>query len=435
MDSNISAMEPSLDFTDESTGGDRRWKYGGGHVRSMAPAEFDKYLDDTVAQRKDEFMAHLRQRAHVMLMAEKRDSRAKSLRDEGPTADDPLLVAMTSFTHWLESMRDARGPVLSAYMTPATANEPLSYAANIRHLLRNHWWTEALETDESPEALQLKDLTHVTTAPPTPSPVHLVKPMLEQSSPQAWLTVLSHISQLETDFLHAWQTNSWDPDGSLFHSRLQAWRKDTTLLSPINTIARRFLDLPPLPNSTSRAGMPENLRGSQPEVNLSTHPSAGLSYLRTNKVLPNHPILGPQKSTPPIKARFIGKAGFESKSLYGVSGFVASSETGNRELDLTTPGGAKGERRIKNVWVNGEGRVQVVLENSGDREALGVREGRLEPENRREMEARDRSAGLIGTLRKGAQRSRMVSRARPVENEAVSRLRDVGRRIERQPQP
>ncbi|RDA88748.1 hypothetical protein CP532_4109 [Ophiocordyceps camponoti-leonardi (nom. inval.)] len=88
-----------------------------------------------------------------------------------------------------------------------------------------------------------------------------------------------------------------------------------------------------------------------------SHPSAGISYLRTNAAMENHPIYGPQKKRTPVEARILHpKLGFSTGKL-GVGGFVTSPPDGNSKfnerrngklpvpgidfLDLKTYGGGK----------------------------------------------------------------------------------------------
>lgn len=58
-----------------------------------------------------------------------------------------------------------------------------------------------------------------------------------------------------------------------------------------------------------------------------THPSAGLTYLRSNAYIDNHPLYGPQKSHPPVTARILsprfGNANATAK--LGVAGFVVDN--------------------------------------------------------------------------------------------------------------
>jgi hypothetical protein len=128
----------------------------------------------------------------------------------------------------------------------------------------------------------------------------------------------------------------------------------------------QFLDLAPLaPPKVDALPGP----GSQKEFRTATnpyaengppatHPSAGLSYLRTSMYMDNHPIYGPQKHHPPVVARVMKPRrqtlGF--KAVLGVSGFIANAPQGdtvfnragtNRLLDRIDPdlvGGAK-------IWV------------------------------------------------------------------------------------
>lgn len=93
----------------------------------------------------------------------------------------------------------------------------------------------------------------------------------------------------------------------------------------------------------------------------STHPSAGLSYLRTKSYMDNHPLYGPQKQHAPVQARVLKprapKDG-QFQPAIGVGGFVAdkaSTDTAFNmsksatkyadkslfQLDMETPGGAK----------------------------------------------------------------------------------------------
>jgi hypothetical protein len=72
---------------------------------------------------------------------------------------------------------------------------------------------------------------------------------------------------------------------------------------------------------------------------LSTHPSAGLGYLRTKAYIANHPILGPQSKPAPVPSRVIqarttGTAR-EPFARLGVAGFVANDQY--RSTDAVGP--------------------------------------------------------------------------------------------------
>ena len=66
--------------------------------------------------------------------------------------------------------------------------------------------------------------------------------------------------------------------------------------STLNDIIWKFLDLP------GRDTKDEEIKAYGPPA---THPSAGLSYLRTHKHLHNHSLLGPQGEAPPVQARIL----------------------------------------------------------------------------------------------------------------------------------
>jgi hypothetical protein len=157
-----------------------------------------------------------------------------------------------------------------------------------------------------------------------------------------------------------------------------------------------FLDLAPLkaPNeegefSTSAAlegGSPYSARG--PPI---THPSAGLSYLRSSAFLENHPFYGPQEKHTPVEARVVRpRRGGDPRDLkIGVAGFIADAPVGdsrtNRKpgvhtresgnifdrLDIKKKGGSKLYVEPTEAVVNSIGRVELRVEEA-DPEAFLV---------------------------------------------------------------
>lgn len=126
---------------------------------------------------------------------------------------------------------------------------------------------------------------------------------------------------------------------------------------------------------------------------LSTHPSAGLGYLRTDAIVQNHPILGPQKERNPVAARVVESriAGRDPAAKLGIAGFVTSDEyvaTGERknyrttedpayDIDIATEGGAKLSVLPRYASVTNSGRVHIKLHRSVGAE-LQVARGALE---------------------------------------------------------
>ena len=131
---------------------------------------------------------------------------------------------------------------------------------------------------------------------------------------------------------------------------------------------------------------------------LSTHPSAGLGYLRTKSYLATHPILGPQAATSPVPARVIQprttSTNKESYARLGVAGFVANDQfrttdtsafgrggrTAARDvetLDIETPGGKKLLVSPQFGSVSNNGRIQIKLARATGPE-VAVARGELE---------------------------------------------------------
>ncbi|KAI0478962.1 hypothetical protein GGR56DRAFT_632741 [Xylariaceae sp. FL0804] len=143
----------------------------------------------------------------------------------------------------------------------------------------------------------------------------------------------------------------------------------------------RFLDLAPVqaPVEINRdmhasAGLEimRPLYGSRgPPI---THPSAGISYLRTMNYLDNHPIYGPQRNHPPVQSRILkprvpGAGSFDP--AIGVGGFIAATYKGDNKLnhktfgvqgqtnqfDLTRYGGTKLDSQPYGASVDSTGRI------------------------------------------------------------------------------
>jgi hypothetical protein len=165
---------------------------------------------------------------------------------------------------------------------------------------------------------------------------------------------------------------------------LRELRHDRTTLYEV---VGKFLDLAPIeqPNPVgdvlremapgqSRTMEKENPYGVHgPPI---THPSAGLSYLRTSAYVDNHPVYGPLKHHPPVKGRVFvssndataqGKTG----SL-GVGGWIVGSKSvreehrsrSTRTFDPSAHGGQKVWTQIFSAQVNSRGRVLLHAEEA-----------------------------------------------------------------------
>lgn len=118
------------------------------------------------------------------------------------------------------------------------------------------------------------------------------------------------------------------------------------LSSDLTALIVRFLDLPALTSEdeTSRGLLNAATRGFANIMNNlglsdsdtappATHPAAGLSHLRTNAYMENHPIYGPQAYHSPVLSRVLlsrqrDRGTALANAQLGVGGFVARDDVG-----------------------------------------------------------------------------------------------------------
>ncbi|KAG9192560.1 hypothetical protein G6011_11294 [Alternaria panax] len=177
--------------------------------------------------------------------------------------------------------------------------------------------------------------------------------------------------------------------------------KDPLTSKLVSKLILPFLRLPAIKfkNTTFREDAAkrdvEKYQFDQETAPLSTHPSAGLGYLRHYSYIANHPILGPQAHPTPIPARLMqARRTGTSNELYarfGVGGFVANDQfkgtdysPGNRSsilrardvetIDVDTPGGKKIMVEPKYASVTNDGRIHIKL-NRADDAAVKVASG------------------------------------------------------------
>ncbi|KAI1180757.1 mitochondrial ribosomal protein MRP51 [Nemania sp. FL0916] len=147
-----------------------------------------------------------------------------------------------------------------------------------------------------------------------------------------------------------------------------------------------FLDLAPLsdeprylahmrPNRSQEFDRPSPYATGGPPI---THPSAGLSYLRTHNFMENHPVYGPQKHHPAVKTRILkprSVAAGTFEPAIGVAGFIADRPVEQRtlgrsmaathkgyaltNLEIEEQGGAKMYLYVDAATVDSQGRVLI----------------------------------------------------------------------------
>lgn len=475
----LSALDEEYDFTDKGTtpsaqnvigirGSNKRWKYAASATRSMTPGEFKDYIGGKVRHRKDEFMHWLRARHHRKLLEDVTSQEESEMQSSDQTFDSESVAAKTAFVNWLKSMPSARLVEYlerqNAGLTPALASktasmEPISkidydeqqanpiaksfggnpaftFSAKIKSALKQQWRTAELDEEDSHHAdllrKQLSDLPEPAVNLPTPA-----YPSLNDHHAATWLKFLGVARKYEDDFLRAWSTHEWDPEHQHWKEYLIYLRAQNELSSELNNLIREFLDMPPM----QLTGIKERYKGflapQSASFNLSTHPTAGLSYLRTNNILHNHPLLGPQQYAPPVKARVVSTMG--DKVIYGLAGFAGvgnPDQDGRLDMGFEVRGGAKTNRHIKKVFVDGEGKIIVGSERHQSQDSVDIRDGALEQNSEVREAAERRALGVaqptsnIAEVLRASGRRRPFERAKPLENKTVDKLKEMQQSID-----
>ena len=154
----------------------------------------------------------------------------------------------------------------------------------------------------------------------------------------------------------------------------------------LHKLVEEYLDLP----SDRDSATPIYYKKGPP----TTHPSAGLSYLRTSSHTYNHPLLGPQEEPAPVLARVIrpqttSTGSKYDKALIGVGGIVAEDDRQSFTRDSTgvtgynpdIPGGAKVYIRApKRASVDSRGRIDIVTRRPRDRTSERIAQSYHSPE-------------------------------------------------------
>lgn len=190
------------------------------------------------------------------------------------------------------------------------------------------------------------------------------------------------------------------------------------LASELTAAICEFLDLPGVRESAESANRMataalSNIVKSLPSETgapPSTHPGAGLSHLRSNAIMENHPFWGPQAYGSPVLARVVrprtNAYGSELRAKLGVGGVVANDpqqsgykDTRSRsqldpegmdpeqhylqadrmteQIEVDLPGGNKVWVHPESASVDDEGRIRFQV-GRGDKQAIAVARGEVE---------------------------------------------------------
>lgn len=189
-------------------------------------------------------------------------------------------------------------------------------------------------------------------------------------------------------------------------SELEKGLRDShaNLGSDLVKLITRFLDIPAV--NTEFAGSARNDVNPGFSIELSplgdneiapptTHPAAGLSHIRTNAFMENHPVHGPQAYPSPILSRVLmarnSARSNSANAVLGVGGFVAQDpatggvgKASRREIADPThvlnpdlPHGNKIHVRPHTATIDEAGRVRLTVARA-DNEAVAVKGGNVE---------------------------------------------------------
>jgi hypothetical protein len=212
-----------------------------------------------------------------------------------------------------------------------------------------------------------------------------------------------------TQMLNEWQTKQIPKMRPSVEelSTLEKGLRDNhaNLGSDLAKLITTFLDIPAV--NTEISGGSNNARSLSFGIELSnlgdneiapptTHPAAGLSHLRTNAFMENHPVHGPQAYPSPVLARVLmarsSARSNSSQAHIGLGGFVAMDpmtsgfgKNGRRSddadpthvLNPDLPGGNKVYVQPTSAIVDEAGRVRLSVARA-DNEAVAVKEGNVE---------------------------------------------------------
>ena len=159
--------------------------------------------------------------------------------------------------------------------------------------------------------------------------------------------------------------------------------------SQLHILIEQFFDIPTVKRVQISNGSSSFAPSYVEQPPPKTHPSAGLTYLRTASHISNHPMLGPLEGTRPIQGRVIVHQSIASvgnlrnpRGLIGVAGVVCEDTVsytwdlkkpsqGVTKINSDVPGGAKTWVHPAHASIDPQGRINLKLEPA-DVNALAV---------------------------------------------------------------
>jgi hypothetical protein len=297
-----SAFEPALDHTakpgdpdvnavHQGRGPDpSRWKHRGPSVADISDKEFKKYLGDLKGRSTDFFESM----KWVMFQAFVTSSLAQ-IRATG----DIIQVA---YYGWLGQLSTED---MKAYVSEAYPKGLDGFDATFKSIFNTI----------SEEGVAGGARADAATAPSLPSSgfkSHLEK-LGRDALPMGLQRALEEAAEVERNLLH-----QGEPGSYLLEEYFRLFLRKVMLAKSYRYVVEDFLDLPP-----SEKTMPL----------YHTHPSAGISYHRTSRVLDNHPLFGALQAPQPVEGRVLPSSHItagrsrisdaRNQSMHGIAGVAA----------------------------------------------------------------------------------------------------------------
>lgn len=196
-------------------------------------------------------------------------------------------------------------------------------------------------------------------------------------------------------------SDSVEPTDGEIDNYIQRLRNTFTLGSELAVLVEKFLDLPTVQSSGNAAADMQAKSQFYEQGPPKTHPSAGITYLKSDAFLDMHPILGPQKHHAPVEARILSSPYFGSKGAgkIGIAGVVGNDPSGREKfrsipkapddsdpwevsdrasngIGIGTPGGNRIWVQPTRLGVNSRGRISLGSANS-NRNTVSVHTGEV----------------------------------------------------------
>lgn len=213
-------------------------------------------------------------------------------------------------------------------------------------------------------------------------------------------------ADVQEKFLRQYTARISDKHLNTYQKHLRDDHKSDQLSSELTAFISAFLDLPAMwadkgMQTSALSPLLRDLGSSSAETTPpSTHPGAGISHLRTNAVMFNHPLHGPQLHREPFLARVIKPRNHatnnDNNAKLGVAGIVTQDpvtgtfgtnsnrlnpdphdpDTMVNAMDPDMAGGNKMWVHPQSAWVDEKGHLRLEVLR-GEREAIAVRTGNV----------------------------------------------------------